>query len=41
MSATGHSRPERASNGSVHVRYALKAEVESGYLLLARWTFAD
>jgi hypothetical protein len=37
----GHSRPERASNGSVHVRYALKAEVETGYLHLARWTFAD
>jgi hypothetical protein len=37
----GHSRPVRAGNGSVHARYALKADVESGYWHLARWTFAE
>jgi transcription elongation GreA/GreB family factor len=31
----------QASNGSVHVWYALKADVEIGILALARWTFAD
>jgi hypothetical protein len=37
----GQSRPVRASNRSVHARYALKADVESGYWHLSRWTFAD
>jgi hypothetical protein len=37
----GQSRPVQASNGSVHVWYALKADVEIGILALARCTFAD
>ena len=37
----GQSRPVRASNGSVHVWYALKADVEIGILALARCTSAD
>jgi hypothetical protein len=37
----GQWRPVRASSGSVHVWYALKADVEIGILALARCTFAE